>query len=133
MKHIQIDLHFVCALVHKGSLQVKHVHTQDQIADLLTNPLSRQRTELLRNKIGLADGNSILGGRIREAHVLALWEIFYPKNFSTSEWGFFRNLQACFVTNAMFWLWLFLKAKLPKSFGAHSLSHAAQFIPCFLC
>ena len=53
----------------KGSLQVKHVHTQDQITDLLTKPLSRQRTELLRNKIGLADGSSILRGRIREAHV----------------------------------------------------------------
>ena len=41
MKHIQIDLHFVRDLVHKGSLQVKHVHTQDQIANLLTKPLSR--------------------------------------------------------------------------------------------
>ena len=69
MKHIQIDLHFVRDLVHKGSLQVKHVHTQDQIADLLTKSLSRQRTKLLRNKIGLADGSSILRGRIREAHV----------------------------------------------------------------
>ena len=69
MKHIQIDLHFVHDLVHKGILQVKHVHTQDQIAYLLTKPLSRQRTELLRNKIGLADGSSILRGRIREAHV----------------------------------------------------------------
>ena len=54
-------------LVHKGSLQVKHVHTQDQIANLFTKPLSRQRTELLRSKIGLADGSSILQGRIREA------------------------------------------------------------------
>ena len=69
MKHIQIDLHFVRGLVHKGSLQVKHVHTQDQIADLLTKPLSRQRTELLRNKIGLANGSSILRGHIRKAHV----------------------------------------------------------------
>jgi histone deacetylase 1/2 len=32
MKHIQIDL------------QVRHVHTQDQLADLLTKPLSQQRT-----------------------------------------------------------------------------------------
>ena len=67
MKHIQINLHFVRDLVHKGSLQVKHVHTQDQIADLLTKPLSRQRTELQRNKIGLTDGSLILLGHIREA------------------------------------------------------------------
>ena len=69
MKHIQIDLHFVRDLVHKGSLQVTHVHTQDQIADLLIKPLSRHHTELLRNKIGFADGSSIFLGRIREAHV----------------------------------------------------------------
>ena len=68
MKHMQIDLHFVRDLVHKGSLQVKYVHTQDQIPDLLTKPLSRQRMELLCNKIGLDDGSSILRGRIREAH-----------------------------------------------------------------
>lgn len=65
MKHIQIDLHFVRDLVQRGTLQVRHVHTQDQLADLLTKPLSRQRTEILRNKIGLADGSSILRGRIK--------------------------------------------------------------------
>ena len=66
MKYIQINLHFVRDLAQKGSLQVRHVHTQDQLADLLTKPLSRQRTELLRTNIGLADGSLILWGRIRE-------------------------------------------------------------------
>ena len=66
MKHIQIDLHYACDLVQKGSLHVKHVHTHDQLADLLTKPLSRQRTELLRTKIGLSNGSSILRGRTRE-------------------------------------------------------------------
>jgi len=66
MKHIQIDLHFVRDQVQKGILHVLHVHTQDQLADLLTKPLSRTRTELLRAKIGLADGSSILRGHIKE-------------------------------------------------------------------
>ena len=65
MKHIQIDLHFVCDLVQRGSLQVRQVHTQDQLTDLLTKPLSRQRTKMLRYKIGLADGCSILQGCIK--------------------------------------------------------------------
>ena len=61
MKHIQIDFHFVRDLVQHGSLQVQHVHTQDQ----LTKSLSRQRTEMLRYKIGLTDGSSILRGHIK--------------------------------------------------------------------
>ncbi|KAL6328440.1 hypothetical protein AAG906_038315 [Vitis piasezkii] len=67
MKHIQIDLHFVRDQVQKGALKVSYVHTQDQLADLLTKPLSRERTECLRAKIGLADGSSILRGRIKES------------------------------------------------------------------
>ncbi|RVW18994.1 Retrovirus-related Pol polyprotein from transposon RE1 [Vitis vinifera] len=55
MKHIQIDIHFVRDLVEKKFLNVWHVHTNDQLADLLTKPLSRQRTDYLRDKIGLSD------------------------------------------------------------------------------
>ena len=66
MKHIQIDLHFVRDLVQKGTLQVQHVHTTDQLVDLLTKPLSQQRTAVLRSKIGLTDGSPILRGRIEE-------------------------------------------------------------------
>ena len=63
MKHIQIDIHFVL----KGSIQVCHVHTQDQLANMLTKLLSKQHTELLHTKIGLADDSPILRGHIREA------------------------------------------------------------------
>lgn len=62
MKHIQIDIHFVHDHAHKGPIQVRHVHKQDQLPDLLTKPLSRQRTEILRFKIGFAYRNSICGG-----------------------------------------------------------------------
>lgn len=45
---------------------MKHVNTQDPLADLLTKPLFNQRTELLKTKIGLADGGSILQEHIKE-------------------------------------------------------------------
>lgn len=38
MKHISIDFHFVRDLVSKGHLQVAHISTTDQLADVLTNP-----------------------------------------------------------------------------------------------
>ncbi|XP_057954238.1 uncharacterized protein LOC131148516 isoform X3 [Malania oleifera] len=66
MKHIQIDLHFVCDMTQRDILNVHHVNTQDQLADLLTKSLSRKRRDPLKNKIGLADGSSILRGRIKE-------------------------------------------------------------------
>jgi len=66
MKHIQIDLHFVCDLVQKGTINVKHIHTQAQFTDLLTKPLFRQHTTFLRSKIGLTYGSPILWGRIKE-------------------------------------------------------------------
>jgi hypothetical protein len=66
MKQIAIDLHFVRDYVHRGQLRVAHVHTNDQPADLLTKPLVRSRFALLRDKIHVAAGTSILRGRIRK-------------------------------------------------------------------
>jgi hypothetical protein len=66
MKHIQIDLHFVRDLVSQGCLQVRHVHTHNQLVDLLTKPLSRQRMWYLCSKIFLLDGSSILRRRIKD-------------------------------------------------------------------
>jgi hypothetical protein len=66
MKHIQIDLHFVCDMVQKKILNVQHVNAHDQLVDLLTKPLSRQRLHFLLLKIGLAGGSSILRERIKE-------------------------------------------------------------------
>jgi hypothetical protein len=77
MKHIQIDLHFVRDQVQKGTLHVRHVHTQDQPAELLTKPLSRARIEFLQAKIGLVDGSSILWGHIKkDARNLQMHEIY---------------------------------------------------------
>jgi len=66
MKHIQIDFHFVRDLVEKKLLHVRHVHTNDQLPDLLSKPLSKQQTKYLRDKIGLTNGSPFLRGRIKE-------------------------------------------------------------------
>jgi len=66
MKHIQIDLHFVRDLVSQGCLQVRHVHTHNQLVDFLTKPLSRQHMRYLCSNICLLDGSSILRRRIKD-------------------------------------------------------------------
>lgn len=65
MKHIALDYHFVRELVHKNQLHVSHVHTKDQIADILKKPLPRSQFQYLRSKIGVTNGNAILRGRDR--------------------------------------------------------------------
>lgn len=48
-------------------LQVRHVHTQDQLADLMTKQLSKERTIDLRYKIGLTNESSILREHNKES------------------------------------------------------------------
>ncbi|PNX98781.1 hypothetical protein L195_g022038 [Trifolium pratense] len=64
MKHISMDYHFVREQVRDGKLQVSHVSTKDQLADLLTKPLATSRFADLRTKMQVTDGNLILRGRI---------------------------------------------------------------------
>ncbi|OMO95913.1 hypothetical protein CCACVL1_05180 [Corchorus capsularis] len=58
MKHIAIDFHFVRDKVQAGALQVQHVSTHDQLADLLTKPLSKQKFQLLASKIGVSSSST---------------------------------------------------------------------------
>ncbi|CAL2247309.1 unnamed protein product [Prunus armeniaca] len=67
MKHIDIDFQFVRDRVTRGLLRVSHVSTTDQLANALTKPLPRPRFHLLRSKIGVSDGATVLRGRIKES------------------------------------------------------------------
>ncbi|KAG8488310.1 hypothetical protein CXB51_016328 [Gossypium anomalum] len=50
-KHVELDLFFVRERVADGSFQVGHISSQDQIADILTKPLSVGLFEKFRNKL----------------------------------------------------------------------------------
>jgi hypothetical protein len=64
MKHIALDYHFIREQVNSGQLKVLHVSSKDQLADVLTKPLSRAPFLSFRSKIGVSNGSSILRGRI---------------------------------------------------------------------
>ncbi|KAJ0580022.1 putative RNA-directed DNA polymerase [Helianthus annuus] len=66
MKHVALDYHFVREKITAGTLRVLHIHSADQLADVLTKPLGRVPFQRLRSKIGVSDGSSILRGRITD-------------------------------------------------------------------
>ncbi|PKU77095.1 Retrovirus-related Pol polyprotein from transposon TNT 1-94 [Dendrobium catenatum] len=50
-KHIEIDYHFISGHIKQGAIRVHHLSTTDQIADILTKPLSISRFSILRAKL----------------------------------------------------------------------------------
>ena len=62
MKHIEIDFHFVREQVAARQLRVCVISSQDQIADLLTKALPKQRFQLLRSKLNILPAFHLRGG-----------------------------------------------------------------------
>lgn len=54
-KHIEINYHFVRERVQRGQLQVRFVCSKDQVADVFTKRLSRDRFSFLRSKLTVSD------------------------------------------------------------------------------
>ncbi|KAL8138048.1 hypothetical protein V2J09_004049 [Rumex salicifolius] len=52
-KHIDTKFHFIRDCVKQGKIKVDYVSTNDQLGDLMTKPLARQRFSELRQKIGV--------------------------------------------------------------------------------
>jgi len=64
MKHISLDYHFVHEQVQASRLQVSHVSTKDQLANILTKQLVAVRFQELISKIKVTNGDFILLGHI---------------------------------------------------------------------
>ena len=65
-KHIELDLYFVRERILQKLLHVKHTPAHDQIANILTKPLSSTRFQLLRDKLSVASLTTLsLRGGVR--------------------------------------------------------------------
>ncbi|PKU60059.1 Retrovirus-related Pol polyprotein from transposon TNT 1-94 [Dendrobium catenatum] len=61
-KHIEIDHRFVRDHVQQGTIRILPISTKDQLADILTKPLSTPRFHALRLKLNVFQDPSVSGG-----------------------------------------------------------------------
>lgn len=61
-KHIALDFHFVREQVDSGTLHIGQVHSADQLADIFTKPLPKDRIAHLRDKLQVRPAFELAGG-----------------------------------------------------------------------
>uniref|UniRef100_A0A2N9J0S3 Reverse transcriptase Ty1/copia-type domain-containing protein n=1 Tax=Fagus sylvatica TaxID=28930 RepID=A0A2N9J0S3_FAGSY len=70
-KHVEIDFHFVRDIVAKKTLNVQFISSKDQLADLLTKPISSSRFAQLRTKLNVLPIPLGLRGRVNDKDKLS--------------------------------------------------------------
>jgi len=58
-KHIEIKHHFIRDHVQKGEIKIKFVKTKNQLVDLFTKPLARDRFNKLITELGVQDMKNV--------------------------------------------------------------------------
>jgi hypothetical protein len=61
-KHIEIRYHFIRDYVQRGAVELRHISTDEQVADILTKSLGRGKFVFFRDKLGVVR-NTFLGKR----------------------------------------------------------------------
>jgi len=51
-KHIDIKFHYVRQVHEEGKLEIRHVASKDQLVDIFTKALTREKFLINRNKFG---------------------------------------------------------------------------------
>ena len=54
-KHIEMKYHFIEDLVQRGALKLEYICTDEQIADILTKPLTTSKFIYFLDKLGMAE------------------------------------------------------------------------------
>jgi hypothetical protein len=50
-KHIEIKYHYIWDMLQRGDVELQYISTDEQIAYILTNPLSRVKYEYFMDKL----------------------------------------------------------------------------------
>ena len=54
-KHVEIDRHFIKEKLENGLIEIPHVRSEDQLADILTKAVSSQGFYSCLDKLGMED------------------------------------------------------------------------------
>jgi hypothetical protein len=52
-KHIEIQYHYIRDMVQRGAVKLQYVGTNEQVADVLTKPLSHVKFDHFPDKLGI--------------------------------------------------------------------------------
>ncbi|KAJ4818128.1 hypothetical protein LUZ62_030694 [Rhynchospora pubera] len=63
-KHVEIDYHFIREKVQNKELEIKFICSKDQLADIMTKPLTTPRFVLLRDKLNVTSVPFACGGAV---------------------------------------------------------------------
>ncbi len=58
-KHVEVNYHYVCEQVELGHIDLAHVSSHDQLADMFTKPLGKVKFEQLKAKLGVVSLSSL--------------------------------------------------------------------------
>ncbi|KAH9782291.1 retrovirus-related pol polyprotein from transposon RE1 [Citrus sinensis] len=68
-KHIEMDVHYIRDKVLNKELEVRYIPTEEQVADVLTKPLSFPKFSYFHYKLNVINRPLSLRGDVKEAHV----------------------------------------------------------------
>ena len=68
-KHIELDMHFIKDKVVAKELQINYIPNEEQIADVLTKPLTFNHFNFFKSKLNVQPCPLSLRGAIKEAHL----------------------------------------------------------------
>jgi hypothetical protein len=58
-KHIDMRYHYIQDLVQRKTIKLQYIATSEQVADILTKPLTLRQFVQLRGKLGVAKNDSL--------------------------------------------------------------------------
>lgn len=67
-KHIELDIYFIREKVLRKEIDIRHVPTNEQVADVLTKAISSGQFNQMRNKLKVEDFTTLsLNGDVRNS------------------------------------------------------------------